>query len=72
MTGHGSLRGFRPAALGRGPADDPAMGQASASASLQDDTGVLDRIVAWQPKTIDWHLEDDRRLRDRATHVRGP
>jgi hypothetical protein len=72
MTGHDPLRGFRPAALARGPADDPTMSQAAAIASLQDEIGVLDRIIAWQLKTIDWHLEEDRRLRDQATRVRGP
>jgi hypothetical protein len=48
------------------------MGHASASTSLQDEIGALDRIIAWQPKTVDWYLQEDRRLRDQATRVRGP
>jgi hypothetical protein len=54
------------------PADGSLTSQTSACASLQQEIEVLDRIIAWQLKTIDWHLEEDRRLRAQATRTTGP
>lgn len=49
----------------------PAAGQASSSASLWDQIEVLGRIISWQRNTIDWHRQEDRRLRDQADHAQG-
>ncbi len=49
-------------------ADISAAGHAVASASLRDEIGMLDRIIAWQLTTISWHRAEDRRLRDQASH----
>jgi len=49
-------------------ADISATGHAVPSASLRDEIGMLDRIIAWQLTTINWHRAEDRRLRDQASH----
>ncbi len=54
------------------PGDGSVTSQASARASLRQEIEVLNRIIAWQLKTIDWHAEEDRRLRAQATRMRGP
>jgi hypothetical protein len=61
------LAGLRP------PGDQAAPGSATGtsppSASLRHEIEVLDRIIAWHMKTIGWHQEEERRLRDQATRV---
>jgi hypothetical protein len=54
---------------GERAADDSATGRASASSALREQIEVLDRIISWQLKTIDWHRREDRRLHDQAGHV---
>jgi hypothetical protein len=43
-----------------------------ARASLRDEIEMLDRIIAWQIKTIIWHRDEGRRLREQATQMRTP
>ena len=42
-----------------------------ARTSLRDEIKVLDRIIAWQIKTITWHSDESRCLREQATRLRG-
>jgi len=44
----------------------------AAAAALGREIQVLDRIIAWQARTVDWHLGEARRLRDQARRVNGP
>jgi hypothetical protein len=54
------------------PDDGSVTSQASTRASLQQEIEVLNRIIGWQLRTIDWHTEEDRRLRAQATRIGGP
>jgi len=31
---------------------------------------VLDRVIAWQVKTISWHRDEGRRLREQEARIR--
>lgn len=46
-------------------------GPLPAGASLGNEIEVLDRIIAWQIKTISWHADEGRRLREQAARIRG-
>jgi hypothetical protein len=61
------LAGLQPP--GDQAAPGSATGNSSPGASLRHEIEVLDRIIAWQVKTIDWHLKEERRLRDQANRV---
>lgn len=56
------------------PADQHARGSGAsrlpAGASLRNEIEVLDRIIAWQIKTISWHADEGRRLRRQAVRIR--
>jgi len=57
------------------PADQHARGSGGsrlpAGGSLRNEIEVLDRIIAWQIKTISWHADEGRRLRQEAARIRG-
>jgi len=46
-------------------------GRPPARASLRDEIEMLDRIIAWQAKTISWHRDEGRLLREQAAGMRG-
>jgi hypothetical protein len=52
-------------------ADGSRGGRLPARASLRDEIKMLDRIIAWQIKTISWHRDEGRRLREQAARIRG-
>ncbi len=52
-------------------ADGSRGGRLPARASLQDEIKMLDRIIACQIKTISWHRDEGRRLREQAARIRG-
>jgi hypothetical protein len=62
------LAGFLPPADQH--ADGSGGGRLPASASLRNEIEVLDRIIAWQTKTISWHMDEGRRLREQAARIR--
>jgi hypothetical protein len=45
-------------------------GPLPASASLRNEIKVLDRIIAWQIRTINWHRDEGRRLREQEARIR--
>jgi len=48
-------------------------GRFPARAPLRYEIEVLDRIIAWQIRTISWHEDEGRRLREQAApHTRMP
>ena len=52
------------------PAGGSERGPLPASASLRNEIEVLDRIIAWQIKTISWHRDEGRRLGEQAARIR--
>ena len=48
------------------------LGGSPAGAALEQEIATLDRIVAWQLKTVDWHLAEACRLRDQEARINGP
>jgi hypothetical protein len=42
-----------------------------AAAALEPEIETLDRIITWQVKTVNWHLAEGRRLRDKPERITG-
>lgn len=46
-------------------------GRLPTRASVRDEIEMLDRIIAWQTKTISWHTDEGRFLREQAAGIPG-
>ncbi len=41
------------------------------AAALEQEIETLDRIITWQVKTVNWHLAEGRRPRDKPERITG-